>query len=228
MPFAAALPIIAKGAGLLGRLFGGAAKNSADQRSNENTQRLRQAEAAQEYALRRAQLMNSDALGRAQLQSSDAVNRAELDLRRRMFQQQEPNAQARQAAVGSMLNRLQPLSLSGPSDRVRIPTMGNSIINALGPEARQAGALLAQRGLTGLQNGPSQFEALPALNLPPSMSLPEQAPGLNAALQKSGMLEKILGTVGLIGSTVGALGSLGKDDSGPRGSYEPNDENGWG
>lgn len=215
----------------IGRIFSGAAKGSSDQRINENNQRLRQSESAQDYALRRMQLMNSDALSRAQLSSNDAMNRAEIDLRRRAFQQQEPNAQAKQAMLGNLLERLQPVSLSGLSDRVHIPTLNNSIIDALGPEARQAGALLAQRGLSGLQGGPSQFDAIPALNLPQSISLPERAPGADVSLQKSGMLEKILGTVGLIASGAGAIGGAmgnGGYGPGPTGPYEPNDQNGWG
>jgi hypothetical protein len=174
---------------LIGRIFGGAAGGASNQRLNENDQRLRASIAA-----------NQDALGRAQLQSQHAIQGGNLDLNRRQFQQNEPNARAGQAVRGSILQNIQPLRLSGLSPRVqaRMPQM-TSIIDALGPEARQAGALLARAGISGLQN-PSTFQPLPQLNLPPAQV---------AALQRSGILEKILGAGGLIGSTVGALGDLG-------------------
>lgn len=190
-----AVPIAA---GLLGRLLGNAAKGSADQRMSENNQRLTQAGMQGQYGLNRAQSMNSDAL-----------SRANLDLNRRAFSQQEPTAQARQALMGSLLERIQPMALSGVSDRVHIPTLNNSIISAIGPEAREAGALLAQRGLSGLQSGGTKFPELPA-----SITVPEQMPYLSQALQKSSLLEKLLGAGGLIGSTVGVLGDLRTPTSG--------------
>lgn len=180
---------------LIGKIFGGAGQGAANQRITENDQRLRA-----------AQLANADALGRAQLQSSHGLNSAQMDLARRQFQQNEPNAQASQALRGSILQRIQPLQMSGLSDRVasRIPRM-NSIIDAIGPEARAAGALLAQRGLSGLEGGGTQFDPIAPLNLPPAQM---------AALQKSGLLEKILGGVGLGGSLIGALGDFRQPTSG--------------
>jgi hypothetical protein len=191
------LGAIAPVAGLLGRIFGAGGGGAANQRITENDQRLRA-----------AQMANQDALQRAQLQSSHGMNSAALDLNRRQFQQNEPTVQAGQAVRGSLINRLQPLQLSGLSSRVQqsMPRM-NSIIDALGPEARQAGALLAQRGLSGLESGGTQFEPIAPLNLPPAQL---------AALQKSGLLEKILGAGGLIGSTVGALGDLTSVGGKPR------------
>lgn len=190
MPFMAALPAITAGAGLLGKLFGNASKGAADQRITENQQRLQQ-----------QQIQNADALQRAQLTQSDQMNRAGLDLQRKQFQQTEPSTQARQAMVGSMLARLQPLQLSGMSDRVtaRMPKM-NSIIDSLGPEARSAGTMLAQRGTSGLAAGPTKFDEVAPLNLPPATVM---------ALQKSGLLEKLLGGAGLAGSIIGGLGELG-------------------
>jgi len=243
MPFMAALPAITAGAGLLGKLFGGAAKGSADQRYGENNQRLNQAQIQNQYELQRAQTMNQDAINRAQLQStdgwnrtnaqqSDSFNRAHLDLNRRAFSQQEPDAQAMQALRGSLLSRIQPMQMSGLSDRVsaRMPKM-NSIIDAIGPDARQAGSLLAQRGLSGLQSGPTQFDELPALSLPPDLVLP---PALNIppatlmALQKSGLLEKIMGGLGLAGSVVGGLGALRSSGKPTSGNGLPIDEFGGG
>lgn len=195
----AAAPI----AGLIGRIFGAGAKGSADQRMGENQQ-----------ALLQAQMGNNHALGTAQLQNSDNQFRAGLDLERKKFQQAEPNTQARQALTGSLMERIQPLALSGLSGRVRqsMPQM-NSIIDAIGPQAREAGGLLAQRGLSGLQGGPTQFADAPKLNIPPAQI---------AALKQSGLLEKILGIGGLVGSTVGALGDMTSVMSGPTHNHMSN------
>ena len=216
------LPLLMAAGPLIGKIFGGAAKGSADQRYAENNQALANANQQNQLALALAQLKSSDAMQRAQMQNSYNLSGANVDMARKQFLQNEPSVQARQAMIGSLLNRIQPASLSGLSDRVQIPNLQNSIISALGPEARQAGALLAQRGVTGLQN-PTQFDALPALSMPKPLEVPAMQ---QAQLQKSGLLEKILGGAGLVGSTIGAIGDLGA--LGRNSGYEPNDINGFG
>lgn len=216
------LPLLMAAGPLIGKIFGGAAKGSADQRYAENNQALTNANQQNQLALALAQLKSSDAMQRAQMQNSYNLSGANVDLARKQFAQSEPSVQARQAMIGSLLNRIQPASLSGLSDRVQIPNLQNSIISALGPEARQAGALLAQRGVSGLQN-PTKFDPLPAASMPGPLELPAMQ---QAQLQKSGLLEKILGGAGLVGSTIGAIGDLGA--LGRNSGYEPNDQNGWG
>ena len=215
------LPLLMAAGPLIGKIFGGAAKGSADQRYNENQQRLTQTNQQNNNAIQLAQLMNTDALTRAQMHNTDAYQRATIDTDRKRYLLNEPSTQARQALAGNLLSRIQPITLSGLSDRVNIPTF-NSVLSSLGPEARQAGALLAQRGVTGLQN-PTQFDALPALSMPKPLEVPAMQ---QAQLQKSGLLEKILGGAGLVGSTIGAIGDLGA--LGRNSGYEPNDQNGWG
>ena len=93
MPFMAALPAITAGAGLLGKLFGGAAKGSADQRMLENQQRLQQANQANADALARASLLSNNANTRASMANNDTQFRAGLDLQRKQFSQNEPSVQ---------------------------------------------------------------------------------------------------------------------------------------
>lgn len=196
--------------GVIGRIFGGAGQGAMQQRLAENQQRQNAANSANQFALQAAGL-----------RSNDAQNRADLELRQRAFQQQEPGAQTRNAVSGSLLSRIQPLQLSGLSGRAQqsMPTLNNSILSALGPEARQAGSMLANRSVQGLQN-PTQFSQMPALQIPAMQQ---------AALQKSGLLEKLLGAGGLIGSTVGAIGDLGTLYGPPRTEYDiPSDQNGYG
>ena len=206
------LPLLMAAGPLISRIAGGAAKGSADQRQNEYQQNLQRTQLQNNDALLRTQLMNNASTTRAQMQNSDAVTRAGLDMQRKQFQQSEPGTQARQAMTGSMLSRIQPLQMSGLSDRVsaRMPKM-NSIIDSIGPDARQAGSLLAQRGLSGLQGGPTQFSEMPPVSLP---DLPNLPPATIMAMQKSGLLEKIMGGLSLGGSVLGAFGSMGKPTSG--------------
>lgn len=203
MPIPLAVPIVA---GLIGKIFGGAGKGSADQRMAENQQALLQTQLANRDTLDRASLTSANANTRAGMQNTDNQFRAGLDLQRKQFTQNEPGVQARQALTGSLMSRIQPMQMRGLSERFQqsMPKM-NSIIDAIGPEAREAGGLLAQRGLSGLQSGPTQFEDLPPVSLPDILSLP---PAQLAQLQKSGLLEKIMGAIGIGGSVVGALGDL--------------------
>jgi hypothetical protein len=202
-------PAIAATAGLLGKVFGSAGQGAANQRITENQQRLQQQQMQQSDILQRAALQsnnantragmaNDNAQTRASMQNSDNQFRAGLDLQRKQFTQREPSVQARQALAGSLLSRIQPLEGSS----------ANSIINALGPEAREAGSLLAERGVSGLRSGPSQFADIPGVSLP-DVTLPEllnMPPALQAQMKKSGLLEKILGGLGLAGSAVGVFG----------------------
>ena len=186
-------------AGNVGRVFGDAAKGSSDQRYGENQQALLLAQMQNQDALSRANLQNQNATTRAGMQNSDNQFRAGLDLERRRFLQSEPNAQARRALGGSLLSRIQPMR--APSGFTQNP----SILDAIGPEAREAGSLLAQRGLSGLQSGPTQFAELPGVSLPDTLNLP---PAVAAQMQRSGLLEKIMGGMGTAASVVGALGDL--------------------
>lgn len=222
------LGAILGGASLLGKLFGGAAKGSADQRITENQQRLQQMQAQNSDALQRALLQsnnantrasmaNDNAYQRASMTNANNLSRAGLDLDRRRYGLQEPSVQARQALAGSLLSRIKPVQINGMPAGMGVRS---SIIDAIGPEAREAGSLLAQRGLSGLQRGPAQFDALPDAALP-NLTLPEFAnlpPATQAALQKSGLLEKILGGVGLAGSIIGGLGELGGFEKGGGGT----------
>lgn len=200
------IPALLAAAPLIAKIFGGAAQGSANQRYTENNQNAANVTANNRNALDRASLLNANATTRAGMTNAHNEFGAGLDMERKKYLQSEPNVQARQALIGNLLERIQPASLSGVSGRVQqsMPKM-NSILDALGPEARQSGSLLAQRGLSGLQGGPTTFDPLPAVSLPDVLNLP---PAEIAAMQKSGLLEKIMGGVGLGASVVGALGDL--------------------
>lgn len=215
MPLPLLIPLIAGG---LGRVLGNAAQGSANQRMAENNQALLQAQMRNNDTLARAGLTSANANTRAGMQNSDNQFRAGLDLERKQFTQQEPNAQARQALTGSLMSRIQPLR--APAGHTQLP----SIIDAIGPGAREAGSLLEQRGLSGLQNGPSKFADIPPVSLPDVLNLP---PAVVAQMQKSGLLEKIMGGLGVGLSALGSLGPLSGEA--PRSGHNlPVDEFGGG
>jgi hypothetical protein len=216
MSWTALIPLIAAG---VGKIAGNAAKGSADQRQSENQQTLLQQQLRNNDIIARGSLESNNANTRASMQNSDNQFRAGLDLQRKQFTQNEPNVQARQALTGSLMSRIQPMR--APSGFTQRP----SILDAIGPEAREAGSLLSQRGLSGLQRGPSTFEDMPPVSLPDILSLP---PAQLAALQKSGLLEKIMGGLGIAGSAVGTLGDMRSVDRNTSGNNLPVDEFGGG
>lgn len=190
------IPLIA---GAVGKVAGSAAQGSANQRQSENQQALLQQQMRNNDVIARAGLESNNANTRASMQNQDNQFRAGLDLSRKAFTQQEPNAQARQALTGSLLSRIQPMR--APAGRTQLP----SILDAIGPEAREAGSLLAQRGVEGLRAGPSKFADIPDVSLPDVLHLP---PAVQAQMQRAGLLEKIMGGLGIAGGVVGALGDL--------------------
>lgn len=215
MPIPAAVMLAAP---LLGKILGGAAQGSAKQRMGENHQALLQAQMrnsdniargalTSNNANTRASMANDHAQTRSSMQNNDNQFRAGLDLQRKQFSQNEPSVQASQALRGSLMQNIQPLR--APRGFTQQP----SIIDAIGPEARQAGGLLAQRGLQGLQSGPSKFADIPGVSLP-ELTLPDVLnlpPQVQAAMQKSGMLEKIMGGLGIAGSVIGAFNQGPRD-----------------
>lgn len=215
------LPLMAilAGAGLVGKIAGGAAKGSADQRAiDNNSAAQRNALLANIYGTRQGAQLNAARMG-----SDEQMAHAGIDMDRKKFALAAPDVRASQAVRGNLLQNIQPVSFSGLPDRVasRIPTMtGGLTPAALGPEARQMGALLARQAVMNELKGDT-FEPLQRTNFQASV-LPE--PKLED-YQKSGLLEKILGGLGLAGSIAGGLGEAGV---GKRRTYEPGDQWGYG
>ncbi len=178
----------------IGRVAGNAAKGASDQRMAQNQQSIQHAASTNRDMLERASLANANQNSRAGMTNEHNQFSAGLDLQRKNFLQNEPNVQARQALTGSLMSRIQPMR--APSGFEQRP----SILDAIGPEAREAGGLLAQRGLSGLKN-PTQFDAMPGVSLPDVLNMP---PAMLAQVEKSGMLEKSV----LAGAGYGATRGL--------------------
>ena len=181
------------GLGAAGQIAGMAGQGAAGQRMGENdqiSQRNNQRLAAyntQQNAMSRA-LEN---------QSGENMQRAQWGV-------QSDRERARQSVLGSLMKNLQTsrVSSSNPMLQGRIPTytgglQASSVLDAM---TRQQGQGLLQKALTAQQTGsdvPAATDFLKGVLTPPELE----------ALKKSGLLEKILGAVGLAGSIAGGVAS---------------------
>ena len=142
-------------------------------------------------------------------QSAEGQSNVRNDLSRREFALNAPSTRAGQAVRGSLLQTLQPATMSGGSARLRsaTPTISGGVSAAnLNPGAREAGRLLEEGALNGLRTG-EQFDPLPTTDfqsgrLPAPTPIP--APNL-AAYQQPGKMESILGLLGLISPELPSL-----------------------
>ncbi len=202
---------IADAAGIIGKITGNAAKNSSDQRYNENELASRNQNAlnsllASLYGTNQNAQMSALIAG-----SNERNNQAGIDLDQRKFALAAPGARASNAMRGSLMQNLHSASLSGLPSRVSnsIPTLhgGLNPDEFMTPEARQAGGELTRQSVMELLKGGDTFKPQTATDFqggvmkPPTMDL--------AQLQQSGLLEQILGGVGLGGSILGGLGQIG-------------------
>lgn len=196
-----AVPAIA---GAVGKIAGGAAKGSADQRYLENNSAAqRNALLAQLYSIQQNASQNAVTAG-----ANEKINQGNLDLNRREFALNAPNARARQSVKGSILANAQPMTLSGLPDRVssRIPTISGGLSPALfDGNTRALGSELTRDAIMDQLAG-DKFESMTPTDFKSGV-LP--LPALED-LQKSGVLEKILAGVGLAGSVVGGLEGMGR------------------
>ena len=141
---------------------------------------------------------NQNALMQSLLGSSnEAQQNAGIDLSQKNFALNAPATRAQQAARGSILQTLQPATMSGGSARLRAatPTISGGLSAAnLNQGARDAGRMLEDNALKGLQSGDT-FAPLPQTDFKsgvlPLPSLPQ--------FQQPGTGESILGLLGLAG-----------------------------
>lgn len=178
----------------ISQVAGGAAKGSADSRNAQNQQMLSQdrnkldAYQAQQQAILQA-------LG---MQERGALDRANLDLNQRQFALQAPQVRGKQALLGSLLQNLQPVSLSGLNPKIakNMPQISGGLsAAALGPMAREFGGLLQSNALAGQQKGDT-FDPIAQTDFKGGLIAPPQL----SQLKQAGFLEKLLGGIGLGGS----------------------------
>lgn len=190
-------------ASIIGKIAGGAAKGSADQRGAENQQALQKNSLlANLYGTNQNATMQSLIAG-----ANEKQNQAQTDLQQRQFALAAPGKRASDAARGSLLQNVRSASFSGLPSRVSssIPTLSGGLNpdQVFSPEARQAGAQLTRQSVMDLLKGDS-FAPQTATDFKSGvLPLPQLE-----ELKKSGLLEKILGGAGLVGSLIGSIGQM--------------------
>lgn len=191
-----ALPLmaIAAGAGILGKLFGGAAKGQAQERGNQNnfTQTQNQ-QALSKYGVdqgARTSLSN--------LQEGATMNRANLGI-------QAPQARMKQALLGSMLQNLQSAKVSAPSG-IRMGSISGGLdpSTLLSAATRAGGGEMEKQALMALLTKSDVPSATDYVN-----SGKVEDPTLQN-YQTPGKGESLLSLLGGIGSAGGAIAEIGK------------------
>lgn len=196
----------------IGSIFSGAASGSANRRENQNRQTLNQNQLiAQLYGINQNARMNA-----RQLASGERGRNAGLDLDRRQHQQDQrrfnlaaPSARASQSVRGSILANAQPVSLSGLPSEVssRMPRISGGLSPAnFTPETRQLGQELTRHALMSQLAGDQidEFDPLESTDFEGAVMDQPRMGGY----QRPGLLENILGGLGLGMSAVGAAGGV--------------------
>lgn len=181
-------------------IFGGAAKGSADQRASENNQTAQRNQLlAQLYG------MNQNAQTNAlQNKSAEQLAHAGVDMDRRKFALQAPNVRASQSVRGSIMQNAKPFQVQA-SGRVaqHIPQISGGLTPEMfSADTRALGGELSRKALIDQLKG-DQFDPLTATDFESGV-LP--TPKLEE-FQRAGLLEKILGGVGLASSLAGGIGA---------------------
>lgn len=183
-----------------GGIFSGAAKGSADQRASENNQAAqRNALLAQLYNTRQDATM-SGLLG----QSREQSDHARLDLDRRDFALDAPSTRAGQSVRGSILANAQPASISGLPAHIqsRIPNISGGLTPSMfSGDTRALGNEMTRKALMDQLRG-DDFEPLERTDFKGGILAQPQL----EQYQRSGLLEKILGNLGLGLTVAGGIG----------------------
>ena len=140
-------------------------------------------------------------------QSNEQINLGNLDLRQRDFALTAPRERGRQALLGSLLQNMKPVSLSGltPKLQGKVPNFsGGMTPEAIGPLAQQMGGVMQQNALDSQKKG-DQFAPLQRTNflggiMPPPSLTQYRGPG---------KAESILGMLGAAGEVYGAYQGMG-------------------
>lgn len=214
MPF----PLLAMlAAGAIGKIAGGAAKGSADQRHVENTETAEKNRLlAQLYGTNQNATMNALMAG-----SRERSDQRAQGLDERKFALTAPSVRAGQSVRGSILQNAQPASISGLSDKIHVPQISGGLTPAMfSADTRALGGEMTRKALIDQLKGDT-FDPMQTTDFNKGvLPLPKMD-----EYQKPGLLEKILGGVGIGGSLVGAgaqaFGAGGFGASGRRAGLMP-------
>lgn len=194
------LPLLMAAGPVIGKIFGGAAQGSANQRMSENNQTGDQNRLlAQLYGINQNATQNATNAGAA-----ERMGQRNQALDEKKFALAAPSVRAGQSVRGSIMQNAQPVSVSGLPDRVssRIPTISGGLSPALfNDNTRALGGEMTRKALLDQLKG-DEFAPMEATDFSKGV-LP--TPELEE-YQRAGFMEKLLGSLGLAGSIAGGIG----------------------
>jgi hypothetical protein len=159
------------------------ARNQQNQFAQNENQRQAQIHGTQQRSL-------VDLLG---LQENATMDRAQMGV-------QAPQARAKQALLGSLMQNLQPASLSGLPPGVTMPQMSGGLTPAaINPAARAGGGELQRQALLALL---SKSDVPTMTDYPKAGMLPAPVP---QGYKDAGKFESIMSAIGAIGAGSGAV-----------------------
>jgi hypothetical protein len=218
------LPLLMAAGPVIGKIFGGQAKGSADQRMAENAQTNAQTSnknslLASLYAMQQNATQNATNAG-----ASERMNQRGQALDEKKFALAAPSVRASQSVRGSLMQNGQPVSLSGLPDRVssRVPTISGGLSPALfNDNTRALGGEMTRKALIDQLKG-DEFAPMEATDFSAGI-LPTPELDDYAEYQKAGLLEKILGGAGMAGDIIGGIGEASDAYKRHRAKSEPLD-----
>jgi hypothetical protein len=211
------LPLLMAAGPVIGKIFGGQAQGSANQRVVENNQTGDQNRLlAQMYGINQNANQNAVNAG-----ASERMGQRNQALDEKKFALAAPSVRAGQSVRGSIMQNAQPVSLSGLPDRIssRIPTIEGGLSPALfNDNTRALGGEMTRKALIDQLKG-DEFAPMEATDFSKGiMPMPEME-----EMERAGLLEKILGGAGMAGDIIGGIGEASDAYKRHRAKSEPLD-----
>jgi hypothetical protein len=184
---------IAAGAGILGKIAGGAGKGAAAERGNQNDfTQMQNQQALSKYGIDQSARQNL--LGQ---QEQATLNRAQLGM-------QAPNVRMKQALLGSLIQNMQSAKITPPSGiRMGQMTGGIDPSSLLNAGARAGGGEMQRQALMALLTK-SDVPAATDFVRDGTVAGPQMG-----GYKKPGGMETALSLIGLLGSAGGAMANMG-------------------
>lgn len=197
-----ALPLmaIAAGAGILGKLFGGAAKGQTQERAAQNDAAQASANrATSQYGIQQGAMNNL--LGQ---QEQSTLNRAQMGI-------SAPSARMKQAILGSLLQNVQDAKVTPPAGVNMAQLSGGLKPSTLSAATRAGGGELEKQALMALMSKSDVPAATDFVGK--GLLTPPASPDYKSA----GTGESLLSLLGLLGGVGGAISEIGNINRKPAG-----------
>lgn len=189
---------IAAGAGLLGKLFGGAAKGASQERAGQNNATQNQNHVLnQQYGIQQGAATNL-----AGLQERATMDRAQMGV-------QAPSARMRQAVLASLIQNTRGAQIAPPAGVNMAKLSGGLTPDSLSAATRAGGSELEKQALLALL---TKSDVPGATDYQQSGMVSSPTMG---GYKDAGKMESLMSVLGLLGGTAGAIGEIGNINKKP-------------